>query len=272
MKIKDDARRIREVRKETSNQAHPASQFSVGNLDTLMDNENTKLVDDLKAHYKHYYSASRMALSVVGKENLDTLESWVREKFSAVPTNGTISKPVNIKPFLNEQLGVRIDIEPIKDVRTLTLNFPVPNSLTHYKEKPLTFISNIVGNEGEGSLFSYLKQQGLIESLGVYHYGPDDFELFSISMNLTKKGLTDYQQITEATFAYLQLIASKGLTSVYFDELKAVADTGFKFQEKHSAANTVQNLSGQLQYYSPEHVLSAGYIYQEFSVEVIKSI
>ena len=193
MKIKDDARRIREVRKETSNQAHPASQFSVGNLDTLADREDSKLVDDLKAQYKKYYSASRMALSVVGKEDLDTLEAWVREKFSAVPTNGSISQPETVEPYLEEQLAVRIDIEPMKDVRTLTLNFPVPSSLAHYKEKPLTFISHILGNEGEGSLFSYLKQQGLIESLGAYHYGPDDFELFTVSMNLTKKGLADYQ-------------------------------------------------------------------------------
>lgn len=269
MKIKDDARRIREVRKETSNQAHPASQFSVGNLDTLADREDSKLVDDLKAQYKKYYSASRMALSVVGKEDLDTLETWVREKFSAVPTNGSISQPETVEPYLEEQLAVRIDIEPMKDVRTLTLNFPVPSSLAHYKEKPLTFISHILGNEGEGSLFSYLKQQGLIESLGAYHYGPDDFELFTVSMNLTKKGLADYQQVTEATFAYLKLIASKGLNPAYFEELKSVADTSFKFQEKHSAANTVQNLSGQLQYYSPEHLLNADYIYQDFSAEIV---
>ncbi|SFC82989.1 insulinase family protein [Pseudoalteromonas denitrificans] len=270
MKIKDDARRIREVRKETSNSKHPASQFSVGNLDTLADTKDSKLIDDLKAQYKKYYSASRMALSIVGKEDLDTLEKWAREKFSAVPTNGSISSPVTIDPFLDEQLAVRIDIEPMKDVRTLTLNFPVPNSLPHFKEKPLTFISHLLGNEGEGSLFSYLKQQGLIESLGAYHYGPDDFELFTVSMSLTKKGLADYQKITQAVFAYLKLIANEGLKPSYFDELKAVAKTSFQFQEKHSAANTVQNLSGQLQYFMPENLLNSGYIYQDFSADIVK--
>lgn len=270
MKIKDDARRIREVLKDTSNQAHPASQFSVGNLDTLADREGSLLIDDLKQQYQTYYSASRMALSVVAKDDLDTLEASVRAKFSQVPTNGTVSSPSQMTPFLPEQLGVKINIEPMKDTRALTLYFPVPTSQQYFKEKPLTLISDLLANEGAGSLYSYLKHKGFIESLNSYYYGPDDFEQFTVTMTLTELGLAQHEEVTQAMFSYLRLIAEQGLKPLYFDELKAIAKTNFDFQEKYSAANTARSISSQLQYFAPKYVLSSDYIYERFSADLVK--
>jgi len=270
MKIKDDARRIREVLKDTTNQAHSASQFSVGNLDTLADRGDDLLIDDLTKQYKDYYSASRMSLALVGKESLDVLEQWAREKFTAVPNNGSLSKPSTEKPYLAEQLGVRIDIEPMKDTRNLTLYFPVPNSVQHFKEKPLELISDLLANEGKGSLFSHLKQQGLIESLSSYHYGPDDFEQFTITMTLTPKGLKDYQSVTEAAFSYLELLSDKEFNASYFKELKAIAKTNFDFQEKSSSSGTASNLSRQLQYYAPEHIVDSRYSYGSYSHKLVR--
>ena len=270
MKIKDDARRIREVLKETSNQAHPASQFSVGNLATLADRKDSLLIDDLKKQYQQYYSASRMALSVVAKEDLDTLEASVRAKFSQVPSNGSVSTPAQEQPFLPEQLGVKINIEPMKDTRTLTLYFPVPTSQQYCKEKPLTLISDLLANEGVGSLYSYLKQQGLIESLNSYYYGPDDFEQFTVAMTLTEAGLAQYDAVTQAMFSYLRLIAEQGLKPLYFDELRAIAKTNFDFQEKYSSANTARSIASQLHYYAPQYVLNSDFIYERFSVELVK--
>lgn len=270
MKIKDDARRIREVLKDTANQAHPASQFSVGNLTTLADRENDLLIDDLKAQYEQYYSASRMALSVVGKEDLDTLESWVKQMFSAIPNNGSKSLPVEVEPYTAEQLGVRINIEAMKDNKTLSLMFPIPSTTQHYKQKPMAFVNTLLSQEGKGSLYSYLKEQGLIESISSYNYGPDDHETFFVNLTLTPKGLEQYQDVTAAVFSYLNLIKQQGLQPLYFDELKTIAKTSFDFQEKGSVANTAQMLSGQLQYYRPEHIINAQYLYEEFSPQLVK--
>jgi secreted Zn-dependent insulinase-like peptidase len=269
MKIKDDARRIREVLKDTTNQDHPSSQFSVGNLDTLADRENDLLIDDLKAQYKKYYSSSRMALSLVGREDLDTLEQWAREKFSAIPNNGSKSTPSKIAPYLPEQLGVNISIVPMKDVRTLTVYFPVPNSGKYLQEKPLNFLVSIVGQEAEGSLFSYLKGKGLIESLSTNAYGPDDFEQFSVTINLTPKGLEQYQDVNAAIFSYFELLKDETKNQLYFNELNAIAKTNFDFKEKGSAANTASFLSNQLQYYKPKNILNADYLYTQYSHELL---
>lgn len=270
MKIKDDARRIREVLKDTANQAHPASQFSVGNLDTLADRDNDLLIDDLKEQYKKYYTASRMALSIVGKEDLDTLEAWAKEMFSAIPNNGSKSEPTEVVPYTADQLGVQINIEPMKDNRTLMLQFPIPTTTAHFKEKPMALINELLSQEGQGSLYSYLKGEGLIESLNSYNYGPDDFENFFVNLTLTKKGLEEYNKVTEAVFAYLKLIEKQGLQQLYFDEMKKIAKTSFDFQEKSNSAYTAQYISGQLQYHSPEYVISSHYTYEKFDPKLSK--
>ncbi len=269
MKIKDDARRIYEVLKDTTNQAHPASQFSVGNLDTLADRDNNLLIDDLKALYKKHYTSSKMALSLVGREDLDTLEKWAREKFSAIVNNGDKSAPVQVKPYLPEQLGVNISITPMKDTRTLSLYFPVPNSTKYLEQKPLNLVASLLGQEGAGSLFSYLKAQGLIESLSTGYYGPDDFEQVNVEMTLTPKGLKDYQAVNEAVFSYLHLLVDKKFNQTYFNELNAIAKTNFDFKEKGSASATASNLSRQLQYYAAKNILNSNYLYTDYSHQLV---
>ena len=269
MKIKDDARRINEVLKDTTNQAHPASQFSVGNLYTLANRDNDLLIDDLKALYKAHYTSSKMALSLVGREDLDTLEKWAREKFSAIPNNGKKAESAKVNPYLPEQLGVNISITPMKDTRTLSLYFPVPNSTKYLEEKPLDLVVSLLGQEGKGSLFSYLKAQGLIESLSTGYSGPDDFEQFNLDMTLTPKGLKDYQVVNEAVFSYLNLLTNKKFNQTYFNELNAIATTEFDFKEKGSASNTASNLTRQLQYYAPVNILNASYLYTDYSHELV---
>ncbi|MCL1077750.1 peptidase M16 [Parashewanella spongiae] len=269
MKIKDDARRIREVLKDTTNQAHPASQFSVGNLDTLADRENDLLIDDLTEQYKKYYTASRMSLVLVGKEDLDTLEKWAKEKFTAVPNNGSVSLPVEVKPYLDEQLAVRINIEPMKDTRNLTLYFPVESSTKYFAEKPLDLISDLLANEGEGSLFSYLKQEGLLESLSSYHYGPDDHEQFVVTMTLTEDGLNNYQSVTESVFSYISLLSDESYNRNYFEEMKSIAKINFDFSEKQSPAGTARSLSSKLQYYPANHVVNSSYHYGDYSHKLV---
>jgi len=85
LKVKEDARRYREAVKQTVNQDHPMSQFSVGNLETLSDTEESTILDDVKAHYEKYYSSDIMTLAVIGNYPTDELMAWAEEKFSLVP-------------------------------------------------------------------------------------------------------------------------------------------------------------------------------------------
>ena len=84
LKIQTQTRRFREVRRATSNPDHGFAKFSVGNLDTFADRPGAPVWTDLKHFYDTRYSADRMAVTVVGREPVDTLEGFVRDRFAAV--------------------------------------------------------------------------------------------------------------------------------------------------------------------------------------------
>jgi insulysin len=95
--------------------SHPDSalcRFNCGNLKSLKkDGIRQNLLD----FHKKWYSANIMNLVVAGKHSIQQLESWVVEKFSAVPNKDLelpdYSKPVH--PFPSEKLGVITKFQPI---------------------------------------------------------------------------------------------------------------------------------------------------------------
>ncbi len=270
LKIKDEARRINEVLKSTTNPEHPASQFSVGNLDTLAEREGDPIMDDLKAFYAEHYSASRMSVTVVGKESIETLKNYVKTKFSAVKNNGSKAQDVKVAAFRDDQLGVRINITPLKDQRTLSLQFPMPSANAYYQKKPLQFIGTLIRNEAKGSLYDTLKSQGLIESLSAYNYGPDDTDVFYIVFGLTKAGMKKIDEITDATFNYIEVIKNQGIEESRFAERSKISNLNFQFKEKLPASSEASSLASIMQYVNPEHILNSGYLYEDFDADLIK--
>ncbi|WP_341502664.1 insulinase family protein [Gallaecimonas sp. GXIMD4217] len=270
MKKKDEWRRYNEILKKTANPEHPASQFSVGNLTTLADRDGDRVWDDLKAFHEQYYHAGNMTLALVGREDLDTLAKYAKEMFGAIPGKADNHPVPKVAPFTPEQLGVRIDQEPLKEERLLSLQFPLPKANQHYQAKPLGYVSKLLANTAPGSLYSGLKEAGLVDELSVYHWGPDDHDVLYVDFNLTEAGAGQIDAITEATFAYIDLIRRQGVRQSYFEEQRKAAGLDFRFQEKQRAASLASNLAGNLQEVAPEHVLSAGYLYEQFKPTLIQ--
>lgn len=79
----------------------------------------------------------------------------------------------------------------------------LPYCEKEYKSKPLWYFSHLFGHEGENSLLSYLAQEGYALGLSA----GDDHEMgcfsdFYISIDLTKKGLENYEKVAHAAFKY----------------------------------------------------------------------
>lgn len=99
---------------------HPAGKFFWGNLTTLRDNvDDDTLYEKVHEFRKRYYSAHRMTVAVQARLPLDTLESYVRESFSAVPTNGL--PPDDFSQF-KDSFGIAKEwnkllwVKPVKDI------------------------------------------------------------------------------------------------------------------------------------------------------------
>ena len=132
LKLKDDVRRCYQVQKETVNPAHPFAKFSVGNLQTLAERDGSPLRDELIGFYQRHYSADRMTLALQSRASLDQLEQWARDYFSAIVNRQLGPVQLEVPLFRPQDLGLRIQIEPVKESRKLTASFALPNRITSY--------------------------------------------------------------------------------------------------------------------------------------------
>jgi secreted Zn-dependent insulinase-like peptidase len=271
LKLKDEARRLREVRRATSNPEHPFAKFSVGNHQTLADHDGQPVWDDLAAFWQREYSADRMTLAVLGREDLDTLEALVRAGFAGVPVRPAAPAEPRPAPYRDDQLGVRIHVTPLNELRRLLLEFPAPPHAPHFRVKPVSFLNGLLGHEGEGTLYQNLKQRGWIEALSAGVDGAEDHTLFAVRIDLTEAGLPHRDEILDLFFQYTRLIAREGITAARFAERQRIADLAFRHREPPPASQLVQAVSHALHDVPPELVLKAPYLHETWDEALIRS-
>lgn len=270
-RLKDDSQRLFDVYREVFNPGHPSSRFSVGSQATLADYDDQSVRDDLLNFYRNYYSAELMTLVVLGKENLDDLEKMVVSRFDKIPSY-KVELPTSYPEILAaSELPLSVEIKPEKDLRQLSLLFPIPNSSNVYDKKPWHYIGNLLGHEGEGSLLSLLKKLGWAEGLsaGVGAETRHD-AFFQVTVQLTEKGILARDQIVPLLFYIIRQIESRGLKDWRYDELKELADIDFRFQEKRPPIDTVSDLAASMQIYSPQDTLRGDYLFSGYDEELIK--
>ena len=271
LKVKEDARRYREAVKQTVNQDHPMSQFSVGNLETLSDTDESTILDDVKAHYDKYYSSDIMTLAVIGNYPTDELMAWAEEKFSLVPSRGDNRDLDRPAPYTDEQVGVKIMVNTLEDKRSVRLNFALPSRTKYYNKKPVTYITSILGGEAKGSLFDILKEKGFVKSFYVYASDLVDFTELYVNFDLTDKGYENSDEVIESFFAYVKMLEEQGIDKSRYEEIGKIADLGFEFQDKYSVSRYAGNLSSRLHDYPVNHILDISRVWEDFDPDLIKS-
>ena len=212
-KQKDDGRRFYSVKKAVSNPDHAFSHFAVGNLSTLENTEANPLRPDLIEFWKQHYSSNIMSLAVYGPQTLDELESMVRGRFDAIENRNLETKRHVASLYRSDELPAKVTAEALKDVRSLSLTFPIPSQEANYRTKPASYVANLLGHEGPGSLFDVLKRAGLAESLSA-GLGMDTGEnaTLEISISLTPEGLARHEDILPLVFDYIEKIRQKGIS------------------------------------------------------------
>lgn len=269
-KIKDDSRKAQDVFKATINPRHPFSKFSVGNLDTLTNDEGS-LRKQLLEFYDKNYSANIMALVVIGREPVAELEKMVVDKFSAIADKSRQLQVIDVPLFEPGVLPLIVQIQPEREQRILSVGFSTPSVDAYYQQKPLYYIGNIIGHEGQGSLLSYLKSRGWAEGLGAgeglsYQGGSS----FNVSVQLTKEGVIHRDEVVLALFQAIERIRIEGLKPWLFNEQGMIAAQQFRYQEKSSPINYVSSLSSRLQYYPSIDVLYAPYRMTDFEPALLE--
>ena len=271
MGLKSDGRRGLDVIRELADKGHPYSRFTVGNLESLADTPEQSIRDDLVAFYEQYYSSQSMRLVVLGPQDLDTLAGMVAPRFTAIPDRGDPVSDVSAPLFASDTLPAVLTIEPVATQRELQLLFPVDDYRGEYRSKPLGYIGNLLGHEGAGSLLSYLKAQGLAESVGA---GADlnwrGGSIFGVSIALSERGARDWESVVAATFAYIDVLKKQGPEAWRFAEQSELAAINFRFREDISVQSYVAQVANAMQYYAAEDVLQGPYLMDDFQPMLIQ--
>jgi secreted Zn-dependent insulinase-like peptidase len=261
LKLKDDIRRLYDVHKETINQEHPFSKFSVGSIDTLADREESDLTTEIRDFFHLHYRANIMTLVLEGPQTLDELSELAVNKFSDIKATATIHPAIETQLYLAEHQQIKINVKPVKNDRQLIVSFAMPSIDPLYRNKPETILTYLLGHEGKGSILSYLKKQRWALSLtagsGV---NGSNFKDFNLSISLTELGEQHINEIISCIFSYINLMKSAPIDEFYYQEKQAIANLSFDFQEKLKPLDSVCQLVINMQHYSPDDYIYGDYI------------
>lgn len=250
--LQDDYRRFSQLEKSTVNPSHPFNHFSTGNITTLGTEPLAKgwnVRDILIKYYNDCYSANTMRLVVLGKESLDDLTTLVTEKFSDITNKDLPPKPqYDDIIFTKNELKKQLTAKSVMDMNKLEFTFMIPNDQDdNWEYLPAAYYSHLIGHESKGSIYYYLNELGLVNSLSCGSYKVcSGSSLFVIECELTEVGLKNYQQVAVHVFEYLKMLKHSGPQEWIFNEIKQMNEINFKFRQKENAAKTVSRLSNSL--------------------------
>lgn len=271
--LQNDSRRVYQLKRSSANPKHPLSKFGTGSKETLYDIPRDKNIDTrarLLEFYHEYYSANLMNLCIIAPHDLDTLQDWVVELFSPIP-NQNRENPCEeyrcIDPLLEEHSGLIFHVDTVCDIRFIELSWAAPTYIQDYRAKPGHLVSSFLGDEGEGSILSLLKQKGWASNCiaGTMEYLT--FSAVQVTLMLTNEGVDYIDEIIGTVYQYIRMLQKCGVPRRLYEEEAGLAEIGFRFEEREEPFNFVTRISSRMQHMEPSEFLSGQVLYKDFNEE-----
>lgn len=204
-----------------SNENHPFHRFATGNFFTLNDMPKIKksnVKDKLRKYYTENYIADKMTLVIRGSQSLNLLQKIAVSNFGDVKTWSAMEqeKKSKLKLFGSKTITTKntifdkqlVDFDVLSQLRydsrvfsqtelnncilinssktpTLRLVFPLEGDLPHQELFERAWC-NVLGNEGEGSLYEVLNANGWAVSVSAFsqHLSQSD-DILVLEIKLT---------------------------------------------------------------------------------------
>lgn len=243
-----DGRRLAMLTLSTLNPAHPAARFSGGNLETLSDKPDSRLHDELVRFHRAWYSANLMKGVLYGPQSLDDLEILARRELAVIPDRGARLAPPAAPPATERERGLVFGVRPVREARSITVEFVLPADLDDPATKPLQVVAAVLGTETAHSLVENLRGRGLALGLAA---GADTTTLrngttLSLFVQLTEEGGRRRDEVLATVFAYLDLLRGQGLDQAYYEQLRNLLDMQFRFAPMSSGFDYVAQAAGTM--------------------------
>jgi insulysin len=229
--IEHDGWRSWFIFKQEGNQNHANRKFSTGTEDTL------KVIgrENLEKWYKKHYKSSGMHLVVYSNKDLDTLQTMIEKSFSEIENaKDAIPSIAYAKITSPGQEGHITYIEPVKDIKELSISWEIPPAYANdMDKKTYSLISYAISHHMKGGLYAHLKEEGLIEELSsdCDRIGKDHL-ILTVSMNLTAEGMQKRDHILYTFFSALNKLKKGNIPAHIYNDMEAVLSTSYRWQSR----------------------------------------
>jgi insulysin len=242
--VENDGWREYMVFKETGNQNHPNRMFSTGNSETLGKIPQSALAE----WHKEQYGAEKMHLVIYSPLPLEELKKAVLFTFSEVPKSQ--KPPVDTSGFLtsSQQEGHIIVIKPIKNRKSLTLSWELPNELGKDSSKSAEVLAYALRRGQTHSLYENLKTEGLIDSMStrVDELGGSAHKFFQISLELTNQGIEEVETTLLRCFEAIAGLKETGVPAYLFQEKNKMAELNYQYQTRQNPFDFISDLGSTI--------------------------
>lgn len=258
----DDSCRQQQLRCSCSDPRHPMANFSWGNMKSLKDIPAVLGVDpmkELRDFYNMHYYAENMRLVIQGAYSLDELQEGVFKYFSKVPAHPRDSSPPNFQltavkgagfPLLPITQGTVTRIVPIRERHSLHISWQIPSQFSHWKSKPVDFISHLLGHEASGSILSYAREMSWASGCmaGCGDEGSENatsHAFMSISFTLLEAGLKHWKELVEVVYHYIGMLRQQcrsGWPVWIHEELRRIYELSYRYGDEKPADEIVESL------------------------------
>ncbi|ESO02312.1 hypothetical protein HELRODRAFT_66153, partial [Helobdella robusta] len=221
---------------------HPVSKFMWGNFQTLVEipaRDKMDVYQALQDFRKKHYVAQNMTLAVYTDQNPAEVEECIRAIFQRVPCrcrHHFVIRDV-IDPFDTPEFRKIYRIIPVLSTKELEITWSLPSMLKHYRCKPLYYLENNIGDQGDGSIFSTLRRRRWVVNMLCGNNGSSQdlnscYSIFRILFFLTSEGLENVQNIITVVFQYLKLLWRTPARLEAWAEMYQNDLNEFKYNEK----------------------------------------
>ncbi|TPH18022.1 insulinase family protein [Litorilituus lipolyticus] len=251
----NDWRKTALILQNETNPKHPSAKFGTGNTQTLSTDTKT-LKKALSDFHRQYYGAQNMTLVLYGKQSTQALKTLAIKHFDQFPQSELSSQPSNEPLHLSNQLASKIEVLSPSSNPSIDLRFELPANASDFPHNTQEILFYLLGHESEGSLFTYLKTQGLINYLQVIDQGSRYVGKLHLYLELTDKGVKDQDKVIAAVFSYIDLLKKTELPPWIVAELQVMAQRQFDFPKSQEPGDWISPISDDMHLYLAKHWLN----------------
>ncbi|XP_052845822.1 nardilysin [Drosophila gunungcola] len=272
--MRDEVRRD-QILASLASDGYPHGTFSWGNFKTLQEGvDDNHLHKELHRFCQNHYGSNRMIVAIQAQLSLDELEDMLIRHCSDIPKSQVNAEDLshfNYQTAFREEFFKQVFlVQPVEDVCKVELTWVLPPMKNFYRSKPDSFISQLIGYEGVGSLCSYLRRRLWCISLssGVSGSSFDSnsiYSLFNVCIYLTDDGFNHLDDVLSATFSWIKLLINSEEIEASYKEFQQIANNNFRFQIEQPSIDNVQGIVENLNYLPFKDVLSGPELYFEYN-------